>query len=97
VRARRADAELLVLLAAQALLRDAPGGSELRIAIGKPEDRHVSVSIERSAAPAGGAPRPASPWDALVDAAARALAASTGAAWSADPAGGRARIRFACA
>jgi len=96
VRARRADAELLVLLAAQALLRDAPSGSELRIAVGKPEDRHADVSIERRAPAVGEARRP-SPWDVLVEDAARALASHSGAEWSVEPAAGRARVRFACA
>jgi signal transduction histidine kinase len=94
VRARRADAELMVLLAVQALLRDAPGGAELRVAVGKPQDGHVAVSIERS--PAGG-PESAGVWDALVGDAARALAAQCGATWSAEPAAGRAQVRFACA
>lgn len=94
VRARRVDAELLVLLAVQAVVRDAPGGTELRIAIGKPEDRHVLVSIERSAP---GPSRAAGAWDALVGEAVRMLATSCGADWSVEPAAGRAHVRFPCA
>lgn len=94
VRSRRADAELLVLLAVQGLLRDAPGGTVLQIAVGKPQDGHVEVSVERSPAVDGA---PAGGWQALVHDAARALAARCGATWSVDPAAGRALVRFACA
>jgi signal transduction histidine kinase len=95
VQARHADAELLVLLAAQLLLQGAPGATELRIVVGKPQDRHVHVSIERSAPPAAsGAP---SGWDAVVGEAARALADACRASWSVDLAAGRALVRFACA
>jgi hypothetical protein len=95
VRARRADAELLVVLAAHRLLRDVESGTRLRIALGKVEDRHVDVSIERSGpAPPARAP---SAWDALVDGAARTLAAACDADWSVDPAAGRARVRFVSA
>jgi signal transduction histidine kinase len=96
VRARRADAELLVLLAAQALLRDAPSGSELRIAVGKPLDRHVVVSIERRTDRAV-EPRATGPWEALVAEAARAIAARSGAEWRVEADAGRAFVRFACA
>ena len=94
VRARRVDAELLVLLAVQAVARDAAGGTELRIAIGKQEDRHVLVSIERSATEPS---RATGAWDALVGEAARMLAASCNAEWSVEPSAGRAHVRFACA
>jgi signal transduction histidine kinase len=98
VRGRRADAELLVLLAAQALVRDAPGGSVLRIALGKPVDRHVDVSLEcRSPEAEPREPRPRGSWDALVERAARSLAGAADAEWSVDLATGRARLRFACA
>jgi signal transduction histidine kinase len=95
VRARRADAELLLLLAVQALLREAPSG-ELRIVVGKEQDRHVEVSMEWSAAPAGEARR-AGPWDALVAEAASALAQRAGAQWNVDAEARRARVRFPCA
>ncbi|HSJ98995.1 MAG TPA: hypothetical protein VLC53_18105 [Myxococcota bacterium] len=96
VRARRADAELLLLLAVHGLLRDAPGGSALRIAVGKAGERHLEVSVERrSPAPVGA--RAPGAWDALVADAARALASSCGAEWSVEPAAGRAFVRFVCA
>lgn len=94
IRARRADAELLVLLAVQVLLREAPGGAQLAIAIGKSENQHVDVSIELS--PAGGG-EPSDHWQALVHDAARGLAEQCGATWSAEPATGLALVRFACA
>jgi signal transduction histidine kinase len=96
VRARRADAELLVLLAAQTLLRGAPGGAALRIAVGKAQERHAEVSMERSA-PGPADPAPYDAWSELVDEAARTLAAHCGATWNVDVAAGRACLRFACA
>ena len=95
VRARQVDAELLVLLAAQILLRGAPGGTELRIAVGKAQGRHAVVSIERSGPPVAEAATSA--WDALVGEAACVLAAGCEATWSVDPAAGRACLRFPCA
>ncbi|HEY8493388.1 MAG TPA: hypothetical protein VIN04_05810 [Myxococcota bacterium] len=93
VHGRRADAELLVLLAAQALLRDAPGGSTLHIALGKPEEHHVCVSLERRDGDKSAA-RDDSPWDALVTCAARTLAATCEADWQVEPERGRGRVRF---
>ena len=93
VRARRVDAELLVVLAAHGLARSATAGAELRIAVGKPQDGCASVSM----ALAGGAAPAASAWDALVAEAAGTLAAACGGAWQLDAAAGRATIRFAYA
>jgi len=96
VRARRVDAELLVVLAAHGLARGAAPGAELRIAIGKPEDGHASVSMELAGGEAPATARAASKWDGLVAEAAGALAAACGGAWRLDAAAGRATIRFAC-
>ncbi len=96
VRGRRADAELLLLLAAQALLREAPGGSELHVAVGKPCGRHLEVSMERRS-PEAAAPSPGGPWLALVEEAARMLAARSDADWRVDAAAGHATVRFTCA
>lgn len=97
VRARRVDAELLVVLAAHGLARGAAAGAELRIAVGKPQDGHASVSIELAGGGAPAAARAASAWDALVAEAAGSLAAACGGGWQLDAAAGRATIRFACA
>lgn len=96
VRGRRADAELLLLLAAQALLREAPSGSELHIAVGKPFDRRLEVSMVRRS-PGAVAARPGEPWQALVEEAARTLATRSDADWRVDAAAGRATVRFTCA
>lgn len=98
VQGRREDVELLLLLAAQELLRGAPAGAELRIAIGRPRDRHAEVSLELRTPDAGSERAPADrPWNAFVAAAAEALAARCGASWGVDAGTRRARLRFAAA
>jgi C4-dicarboxylate-specific signal transduction histidine kinase len=96
VQGRREDVELLLILAAQELLRGAPGGAELRIAVGKLQDRHVEVSLHLLAPDAAPELAPAErPWDAFVAAAAEALAARCGASWGVEAGARRARLRFA--
>lgn len=94
--ARPEASELLLLLAAQRLVHDAPNGAALRLTLAKAVPPHADVRIEWHA-PASSVrsdPHPPTAWDTLLAASAHALAADSGIRWIEDPSGRCLRLRF---